>query len=121
MVDGTFAHQKTDQNIRKSLVKNRKVVIYFIYQDPIVAWDFTRKREVVEQRKITKDMFVKGYCISRSNVTEAKAKFGDRIELNLIVKNLTNDAIGNFYQNIPSLDMHIPNMYTESELEAKLI
>jgi predicted kinase len=120
VVDGTFAHLQTDQNIRKSFAKDRKVVIYFIYQDPVVAWDFTRKREVVEQRKITKDMFVKGYCLSRSNVAEAKAKFGDRIELNLIIKNLTNDAIGNFYQNISSLDMYIPNMYTESELYAKL-
>jgi hypothetical protein len=47
VVDGTFAHQKTTSNIEKSLALGRKVIIYFVYQDPQVAWDFTKKEKVL--------------------------------------------------------------------------
>ena len=34
VVDGTFAHQKTASNVEKSLARGRKVIVYFVYQDP---------------------------------------------------------------------------------------
>lgn len=116
VVDGTFAHQKTISNIEKSLARGRKVIIYFVYQEPQVAWDFTRKREGVEQRRITKETFIKGYCLSRANVNDAKAQFGDQVELNLLVKNLTNDAVSAIYKNIPAVDSYLKKIYTENEL-----
>ncbi len=119
--DGTFAHKKTISNIEKSLAEGRKVVIYFVYQDPQVAWDFTKKREVVEQRKITKETFIRGYCMSRMNVNDAKAHFGEGVELNLIVKNLSNDMVSALHINIPSVDLYIEKIYTEEELNNIII
>lgn len=121
VVDGTFAHGKTISNIERSLSKKRKAVIYFVYQDPQVAWDFTKKREVVEQRRITKESFIKGYTMSRTNVNDAKVRFGEHIELNLIIKNLTNDAVSSIYKNIPSVDLYLPKIYTQDELSAIVI
>lgn len=121
VVDGTFAHSKTILNIERSLAAKRKVAIYFVYQDPQVAWDFTKKREVVEHRRITNDTFIRGYTLSRLNVNAAKAHFGDNIELNLIIKNLTNDAVGEFHKNISSIDFYLKKIYTEDELHSIII
>ncbi len=116
VVDGTFAHQKTTSNIERSLTFGRKVIIYFVYQDPQVAWDFTKKREAVEQRRITKETFIKGYFLSRANVNAAKAQFGGKVELNLLVKNITNDNVSAIHKNIPTIDVYLEKLYTENEL-----
>jgi UDP-N-acetylglucosamine kinase len=115
VVDGTFAHRRTASNIEKSLAVGRKVIIYFVYQDPRVAWDFTKKREGVEQRRITRETFIKGYFMSRTNVNDAKRQFGNRVELNLLVKNLTNDDVSAIYKDISGIDSHLKKIYTEDE------
>ena len=121
VIDGTFAHQKTLSNIEKSLENNRKVVIYFVYQDPKIAWEFTKKREVVEQRRISKEAFIRGYCLSRKNVNDAKQQFGDKIKLNLIIKNLKNDEVSAIHSNISSVDSYLKEGYTEDELNDIII
>lgn len=121
VVDGTFAHQKTTANIEKSLTRGRKVIIYFVYQDPIVAWDFTKKRERVEERRVTKETFIRGYFLSRANVNAAKAQFGNRIELNLLVKNLTNDNVSAIHGNIQSVDLYLEKLYTEDEIKRVIL
>ncbi|MDP2838350.1 MAG: zeta toxin family protein [Candidatus Moranbacteria bacterium] len=121
VVDGTFAHQKTVSNIEKSLKHGRKVIIYFVYQDPQVAWDFTKKREGVAQRRVTKESFVKGYCMSRVNVNEAKRQFGNQIELNLLVKNLANDDVSTIFKDITVVDLYLKKIYTESELNNAIV
>lgn len=117
VVDGTFAHQKTTANIEKSLAFGRKVIIYFVYQDPQVAWDFTKKREGVEQRRITKETFIRGYFMSRTNVNDAKMQFGEQVELNLLVKNLTNDNVSAIHKNISAVDLYFNKIYTKDELD----
>jgi len=121
VVDGTFAHQKTISNIEKSLACGRKVIVYFVYQDPQIAWDFTKKREGVIQRRITKESFIKGYCMSRMNVSDAKKQFGNQVELNLLVKNLTNDDVSAIYDNISEIDLYLKKIYTEDELSNIII
>ena len=117
VVDGTFAHKKTIENIKKSLDKNRKVIIYFIYQDPIIAWDFTKKREVVEHRKITEDVFIKTFLLSKENVKVAKQAFEDKIELNLVIKDLNNDKISDLRLNIKEIDSYLPKVYNTDDLK----
>lgn len=121
VVDGTFAHQKTTSNIEKSLVCGRKVIIYFVYQDPHIAWDFTKKREGVEERRITKETFIKGYFMSRDNVNAAKAQFGDQLELNVLVKSFTNDNVSAIHKNIQTVDLYLEKLYTRDELEGTIL
>jgi len=117
VVDGTFAHKRTIENIQKSLNKNRKVVIYFIYQEPTIAWDFTRKREIVEHRKITKEVFIRTFFQSKKNIKLAKKEFGDKIKLNLVIKDLNNDKVSDLRINIDDVDSYINKPYNEDELE----
>lgn len=72
ILDGTFAYANALENIKRSLDYNRKVEIYFVYQDPIQAWDFTKKREEIEQRRVDKATFINSYFKSRENVNLAK-------------------------------------------------
>src|SRR3989344_8629647 len=46
IVDGTFSDfNKGLQDVKRALNRGRKVGIFYLYQDPLIAWDFTKKRE----------------------------------------------------------------------------
>lgn len=116
ILDGTFAYAKVEENIIRSLNKDRKVEIFYLYQDPVVAWDFTQKREVTEHRKVMKDNFIHAFLTSRKNVNEMKRKFGEKIELNLIIRN-SSKGIEVLELNIVNIDPYIGKVYTEDELK----
>src|SRR3989344_455976 len=48
ILDGTFAYAGAIENIRRSLEHGRIVEIWFVYQDPLKAWEFTKVREARE-------------------------------------------------------------------------
>lgn len=120
IIDGTFSHRQTVSNIERSLLKGRHPKIYFIYQDPKIAWSFTKKREITEQRRITKEVFIKGYLMSRIRVHEAKAQFGRQVELNLTIKDLSNEGAMSFHKDVLSIDSYIGKVYSEDELKRLL-
>lgn len=91
IMDGAFAYGGAMENIQRSLDHNRKVEIFFVYQDPLQAWDFTKKREALEQRRVSKGVFIESFFKSRENVNKAKETFGSKIELNLIIKDFEKD------------------------------
>ena len=41
VLDGTFAYKGALLNIQRSIDHGRKIEIFYLFQDPIVAWDFT--------------------------------------------------------------------------------
>lgn len=116
VLDGTFAHKRVVENIQKSLTKNRGVTIDFIYQEPDIAWNFTQKREVTEHRRITKETFIRTFLLSKENANMVKLKFGDKIKLNLFIKNINNDQIKTTYLDIENIDPYLNKIYTYNEL-----
>jgi len=45
IVDGTFSDfKKSREDVIRAINRKRKVEVFFIYQDPIIAWDFTKKK-----------------------------------------------------------------------------
>ncbi|RJQ34120.1 hypothetical protein C4568_03205 [Candidatus Parcubacteria bacterium] len=58
ILDGTFAYADSLRNIERSIDHKRKVELWFIYQDPVMAWKFTQAREALESRRISKDTFI---------------------------------------------------------------
>jgi len=93
IVDGTFANYKVvHENIRRSLDKNRRVGIFYIYQNPLIAWDFTKKREKLEGRHIPKEAFIEAFFKARENVNAMKEEFGKNIEINLVIKDFSNST-----------------------------
>lgn len=89
--DGTFSNYHVLRSVIKQILsKNGLVWIFYIYLDPVFAWDFTRKRELIEGRDIPKDDFIKQFFCSRENVDMIKEEFGDQVTVNCIIKDKEN-------------------------------
>ncbi len=112
-------HQLWVLNIFRSLNKNRHVEIFYVYQDPLVAWAFTKAREILEGRNVPKEIFVKSLFKAKENVNRIKLHFGDKIGVNVILKNLENGQ-ELAYNNVESVDEYVNISYTKSSLFEKL-
>jgi predicted ABC-type ATPase len=119
ILDGTFAYERAMENIERSLKHNRRVIIYYLFQDPVVAWTFTKAREEKEGRRVSREVFIHSFIRARENVVAAKAHFGDRVELNLIIKDFTKN-LEQLHDNIDDIDKYLPKVYTKEELESIL-
>lgn len=116
ILDGTFVNYELScDNIKRSLARNRKVGIFYLYQDPVVAWEFTKKREKVEGRSVPKDFFIKSLFSAKENVDNAKKQFGRRINLFVIQKNYRN-GIEKANFNVSSIDSYIKIPYNGETL-----
>lgn len=120
ILDATFAYERAMENIERSLKHNRDVIIYYLFQDPVVAWNFTQIREAKEGRRVSKEVFINSFLKARENVTQAKAHFGDKITLNLIIKDFTKN-FEQAYPNADRLDKYLEAVYTKEELEKILL
>jgi hypothetical protein len=121
VLDGTFAlKEKGFSNVERSLSHNRLVEIYYLFQEPEVAWDFTKKREVLEHRRITKEVFIRAFFAAHENVAEAKARFGDKIRLNVVVKDIRDPSTYRVGLNAAGVDQFIPWTYSHDTLTETL-
>lgn len=120
ILDGTFAYKGALDNIERSLDHGRKVDIYFVYQDPMQAWEFTKKREAIEHRKVSKEIFIDSFFKAQENVNKAKEHFGSAIELNLIIKDFEK-GFEQLEINISNIDHFIKKVYNKDELNKLLL
>ncbi len=115
--DGTFANFDTMRRmVEKSLRKKRNVQIFYIYLDPLVAWEFTRAREAIEGRNIIKEKFVNQFFDSRTNVDKIKEEFGSQVKVNCVIKNGKNMKNVITRQNVPSIDKFMKNHYSKNSI-----
>lgn len=115
LLDGTFAKfEIVYRNIERSINKNREVAIHYIYQDPLVAWRFTKKREKLEGRKVPKEVFIKSFLNAKNNVIKIKSIFKDEIKVYLVIKDYSNNIKESY------LDVHIDSYLKIKYSERKL-
>ena len=120
IVDGTFAHFETSRkDVERAINKGRGVEIMYLYQDATIAWHFTKIREAVEGRCVTKEVFIDAYFKAVNNVTRIKQIYGSKLKLNLIIKNYKNE-LQKTYFNIDQIDSYIKEKYTIEDLTSKL-
>ena len=121
ILDGTFAYGGALDNIERSLKHDRKVELWFVYQDPVSAWKVTKARELEETRHVSKEVFIKAFFDSRANVVRVKNTFGKDVRVNLLIKDYTKEQ-EDMRLNIAveELDGHLGRRYTENELEELL-
>lgn len=113
ILDGTFQnYDKARNNIERSLSKGRKVGVFYVYQDPFVAWDFTKKREKLEGRDVPKAAFVKAFFEAKENVLKIKSEFSEQIELVVIIQ----DPDNKLKEVTDTIDEALHKEYTESRL-----
>jgi predicted ABC-type ATPase len=120
LVDGTLSsYSVAHKNITRSLKKKRKIGIFYIYQDPLIAWDFTKRREKIEGRNIPKKAFIEAFFNSRKNVNKLKKEFKNSIEVNLVIKNFSNNT-EKIKLNITNVDNYLQSNYTIKSLTEEL-
>jgi len=120
LLDGTFAKfEIAKRNIERSLNKNREVLIIYVYQDPLIAWEFTKKREILEGRRVPRKTFVNAFFSAKENVIKIKSLFRDEIKVYLVIKDF-NNKIKKSYYNV-NIDDYLQIKYTKTTLNKKLL
>lgn len=116
ILDGTFAdYDKAYKNISRSLHKERLIEVYYILQDPFLAWTFTKKREYIEGRNVPKDVFINAFFSSRENVNKIKSKFSEKIMLNVVTKDYKNNN-KSLYSNVDTVENVSELRYNRDQL-----
>lgn len=120
LLDGTFSNlEKARDNIRRSIAEDRTILVEYVFQDPLIAWDFTVKRERVEGRNIPKEKFIEQLFAAYRNVNSVKREFADRVSVDIVQRNIET----NHYEispDVPSVDGRVLIGYTENELNERL-
>lgn len=107
ILDGTFAHyNKAYENVTRCLKKGRRVEIYYVYQNPIIAWNFVKKREKIEHRNVPKEFFNFSFRESKENVKKIMKEFKYLIKINIVIKDHKNQT-KIVYRNVKSIDKYL--------------
>lgn len=119
ILDGTFAIKKSKLNIQRALDHGYLVFIYYVYQDPQVAWDFTKIRERNEGRLVPVDTFINAYYAARENVIQVKEKYGTDVIVDVILKNFNNN-IAEYISDVQNVELISPQLHDRQNLEENL-
>jgi len=121
LLDGTFANEKyAIENIERSLKRDRKVQILYLFQNPLHAWRLTKAREMKEGRKVPVEIFIRDYFSAKEVVEKMKAKFADKISVDLAVRDFLSGEKNNYF-NITDIDSYIKFPYNINTLKEELI
>ena len=120
LLDGTLSnYDVAKKNAERSLKKGRTVQILYVYQEPLLAWEFVQAREAQEGRRINPRDFIDQYFAARDVVNRLKAELGKAIHVDLLLKN--NDNSHRLYKaGIDRIDSHVPEKYTRAAIEQML-
>lgn len=117
IVDTTFARlDKASKNVERAMKHDRSVGIIYIYQDPVIAWKFTKIREIEEGRPIPKDMFIRSLFAAQENVNLVKEKYGQAIKVFLVEKDFVINK-AKITVNVDKIGNYVINKYTSEDLE----
>jgi UDP-N-acetylglucosamine kinase len=120
LLDGTLSHyDRAVKNIERSLKHHRLVQLLYVYQDPLLAWQFVKAREAVEGRRILPNHFIEHYFAARDTVNQVKAHFGRDICVDLLLKDINNGTKA-YKANVDVIDNHVIEKYTVTTLEHEL-
>jgi len=120
VLDGTLSrYDLARSNVARSLKKKRTVQILYVYQDPLLAWQFVQAREQAEGRRIPVAQFIEQYFGAREVVNQLKKEFGADVKVDLLLKN--NDNSNRMYKaGVDQIDFHIPERFGRSDVEKML-
>lgn len=119
LLDGTFAYGDWRTNVQRSIDNGRKVEIYYLYQDPKIAWGYVETRRKKHGRAVPIDTFIRSYIASAQNVEKAKELFGDNIVLYFAQNNYQKE-IERIEVDVTNLEKFLPKRYTEDKLKSLL-
>ena len=118
VLDGTFAGTAAISNVQRALDHGYTLKIYYIHQEPLVAWKFTQARELIEHRSINKEGFIDTYMRVYENLGRL-SQFSNKIAISLIIKQEDN-KVGALHEGVTDILQAIPDKLTRIELEELL-
>lgn len=120
ILDGTFVYGNWRENVERSIAHGRKVDIYYLYQEPEIAWDFVcRRASKAGGRHVPMEVFIETYEKAIENVKTAKEVFGDDITV-YFVKNDYKKDIEKIVVDVGDIENYLPKRYTNDKLKKVL-
>ncbi len=122
IMDGTFGGKSAVQNIGRALSHGYDVKMIYIYQEPKVAWRYTKAREKVEHRAIDMKGFIESYYKTIENMKTVGEKFGGKVSVDLVVKDQKN-RIKQVYFGVmvKDIDSFVKIEYNKDELGRSIL
>lgn len=117
--DGTFAHDNALKNLERALDHGYTTKIYYIHQEPKIARQFTKDRELVEKRGIERDGFIEAYIHLHRNMRELQDKFKS-VTISIVIKDESN-RIGRIVEDVQSIYDHIPQPLDRTQLAHAIV
>lgn len=125
LMDGTFADAQAEEHLNGSIRLKRVTIIFYIYRDPFLAWEYTKAREAKEGRRVGKDVFINLLFKAYENVKSMKQKYGDDVKINMIVKSKEDDYAKRINPKMDvtsaDIDKDCPLIYTREQLQKGLL
>lgn len=118
ILDATFAILSAEKNIIRAEKYGFGVTIVYVYQEPQIAWQFTKERELSEGRQVPKHVFINAYYQSRANIEKVKARHPQTV-LHIIVKDYRNN-IAEVHYAADNIELVLPERYPRERLEEML-
>jgi predicted ABC-type ATPase len=121
LLDGTFSGGQSILNLKRVHRSKYDYVaqVYFVYQEPLRAWEFTKARTIDEGRSIPKEYFIRAYTKSIENIKEIELdpEVGSKTTTILIIKDyLEKSKEYTVADSISNLDKYVNKIYNENEL-----
>jgi predicted ABC-type ATPase len=117
--DGTFAHANALLNIKRAQDHKYIIKIYYIYQDPVLAWQFTKARETLEKRGIERTDFIDSYFHLQENLR--KLQDGHRnVTISIILKD-THNQVGQLIEDVQNIEQYVPMPLDRDYLERVIV
>lgn len=90
VLDGTFGSKYAIKNVESAL-KRHDVVIFYVWKDPLLAWQHTKDRELLTKRGILREGFLESCVNVPKNIKHIHNSMDNRATINLIKKDLDTD------------------------------
>lgn len=116
LLDGTLSsYEVADKNVQRCVDKGRAVQVIYVYQEPHLAWEFVKARELLEGRRIPPDRFVHQFFESRNVVERLKVKYSKDIKIDVVLKNIDGTS-GKYLANVQDLKSVVPITHTAAHV-----
>lgn len=93
--------------------------VYYIHQDPVIAWQFTKDHELVEKRGIKKSGFIETYYGLYDNLRSLQAS-GLPITFSVAIKDADNKVIAR-HENVQDIFSYIGPLLSRDVLSHVII
>lgn len=118
ILDTTFTpYEKAKKNVARSLGKSRSVLVIYVYQDPLQAWNFAKAREVVEGRVVPRDSFIRQFLEAPKCVQNIIDEFGSSVQVDIVRKDIQRASQQQYFQKISKVEDAVSERYTKDTLE----